>query len=226
MKSTISVWLFSLVLILSVGCAEKPAATSTPTHTSAPQTATPTASPTLTPTATATPSLYEGTDRERNYDQAQHKDMNEQLAEIGSRVPEFGGLFMSADQRVINVYWVGEQKSGDIQRAQEAIADTFGTKRIPQDGIRLIQGDYTMAQLSDWYSKLRTQKLWQYGVNMKDLDESKNRIFIGTEGDSPNEAAIKAVQEILANLNIPREAVIIEPAGTFSAPQCPLSGPC
>ena len=62
-----------------------------------------------------------------------------------------------------------------------------------------------MTELKQWYDDMQDAVWAVPGVNMTDLDEGKNRLEIGVD----EKAVERAVEEELAKLGIPREALII-----------------
>ena len=90
--------------------------------------------------------------------------------------------------------------------AQEAIEEVFGRQRIPESGVRVLQGQYSIAQLKQWYDPMYMSVLTIPGVTATDLLEGRNRLWIGVE----NMDLQWKVEEELGSLDIPREAVIIE----------------
>ena len=68
-----------------------------------------------------------------------------------------------------------------------------------------IQGQYSIAQLYEWYSRKR-DAVWAIpGVHMTDLHEGDNRLWIGVDDLS----AKGEIQQALVSLGIPLEAVVI-----------------
>ena len=139
-------------------------------------------------------------------DPATHKDHNQILEEIGTQVPEFGGVYLSEDQTTLNVFMTGDTTDQDKrEKTQGAIEDLLDAK--PRLRLNIIKGDYNIEQLSDWYDTLRSGGVWdKTGVVTTDLHEGKNRLYVGVT----NQSDIAGVQAFLDEVGIPREAVIIE----------------
>lgn len=137
--------------------------------------------------------------------------LDDLLLEVARRVPGFGGLFVDPDGRLA-VYLLDP---ADSAAAEEAIAAVFGRNRIPPGGVRVIQGQYSVLQLKEWYDGLGS--LFSIpGVVLTDLDEGRNRLAVGIE----QERARGPVEREVERLGIPREAVIIEQ----TPPIIPLPG--
>ena len=67
--------------------------------------------------------------------------------------------------------------------------------------------EYSMADLAKWYRRV-SEVIWQVsGVAWTDLDEAKNRIDIGLR---PRRGNRDALERVLATLDVPRGAIVIE----------------
>ncbi|MEX0762774.1 MAG: hypothetical protein WD208_10995 [Dehalococcoidia bacterium] len=126
--------------------------------------------------------------------------LDDRLAATGHDVPGFGGVDWEDDG--VYVYMMDTSQ----QEAAEQAARTLAQGRsISQVWTR--QADYTMAQLASWYRPMYFAILGKIdGVQSTDLAEQKNRLHVGIT----SEEAQGPVEAELAELGIPREAVIIE----------------
>ena len=143
-----------------------------------------------------------------NPDGTAYKTPDDKLAEIGVEVPGFGGMFRDPDNSdVLKVFML--DTTGQAQKAD--LADELSEKfpsAIRSGGIEVIQGQYSMSQLSAWYKEvlraIGTGGIVGNGFVMSDLEEDKNRIEIGVD----SEEAVATVEGILSGLpDVPREAV-------------------
>ena len=138
-------------------------------------------------------------------DAATYKDSNELLKGVSSEVPEFGGVFLSNDQSVLNIYLSENETDATKQAdAREAVEERFGIK----EGLTLnvIKGNYTITQLAEWYVLMESRFLWdQEGVIMTDLDEAANQLYIGVLSLEN----VERVYAFLEGLDIPRQAVTV-----------------
>ncbi len=125
--------------------------------------------------------------------------LDELFAEVASRVPAFGGMFIEGD--ILFVYLLNP---GQKVAAERAIVAVFGRERIPAGGIQVLQGQYGFAQLKNWHDRL-ISLLDLEGVLLTDIDEGQNRLKVGVE----QLALASAVEQQLASLGIPKEAVLI-----------------
>jgi len=137
------------------------------------------------------------------------KTLDDQLLEVDTLVPGFGGLYLDESEAILYVYVVGQVDPAVMERA---IAQVFGPERIPQKGIKVLSGKYTIRQLMQWYILINRDILGMEGVAATDLDEARNRLWIGIK----DESARSQVEVKLGQLNIPREAVAVEVWGPVS----------
>ena len=145
------------------------------------------------------PSTYE------DHDPSTYKDPNELLKEVSNEVPEFGGVFLSDNQSVLNIYLTeNETDPATKEKALEKVEEWFDVK--PGLRLNVIKGDYSITQLFDWYALMESEGLWdQEGVMMTDLDERQNQLYIGVV----SEWDVEPVYTFLEGINIPREAVTV-----------------
>jgi hypothetical protein len=123
------------------------------------------------------------------------------LLEVAKQVPGFGGMFIDADGRLA-VYLIDTTQ---LPAARSAIEVVFGSSQVPPQGMRALQGQYTVSQLKGWTERARAV-LATPGVTAVDLDEAKNRVAVGIEDRSRT----RAVEQALSSRRIPRKAVVIE----------------
>ena len=138
-------------------------------------------------------------------DPSTYKNHNERLEQVAEQIPEFGGVFLSDNQSVLNIYLTeNETDLVTKEKALEKVEEWFDVK--PGLRLNVIKGDYTITQLFDWYALMESEGLWdQEGVMMTDLDERQNQLYIGVV----NKANVEPVYTFLEGINIPREAVTV-----------------
>ena len=151
-----------------------------------------------------------------NEDRTQDKNADDRLADIGVRVPGFGGMNIDpTNPSVLNVFFLDTTDEQQKTDAEYEINSKFpGT--IPSGGIAVLQGQYSMSQLIAWYVEvleaIPAVGLLVNGLLGTDLEEDKNRL----EGAVENEEAVALVEIILARLSdVPRDAVRITIRGRF-----------
>jgi hypothetical protein len=140
--------------------------------------------------------------------------VDDMLAAVGLRVPEFGGMFIGEENhvRTLQVYLL-DPAPRVIAAVEQAIVDVFGRDRIPPGGIRVLQGQYSFMELKRLYDSGLTTVLSMPDVVFTDIDEVHNRLRVGVASPS----AVTAVQRQLDALAIPRAAVTIEITPPFEA---------
>ena len=143
-----------------------------------------------------------------NPDGTEYRTPNDKLADIGEQVPGFGGMYRDpADQDVLKVFMLDTTNGQQKTDVAGAITDKFpGT--IRPGGIEVIQGQYSMSQLTDWYRQVITAigsaGILGNGFVLTDLEEDKNRIEVGVT----SEKGVAIIETMLAGLpDVPREAV-------------------
>ena len=127
-----------------------------------------------------------------------HDDL---LLRVERAAPGFGGMYVDKDGRLA----VFLKDPAQLPAARAAIETVFGQGAIPAGGAHAVAGQYTMSQLAAW-TRRAGRVLELPGVVFVDLDEARNRVAVGVEDDSRT----PSVQKMLASLDIPRAAVVIE----------------
>jgi len=145
---------------------------------------------------------HNGAVQSQSSEGGKEKTFDDLLVEVAQRAPGFGGMFIDQEGS-LSVYLLDvTQKTA----AEATIAAVFGRDRIPPSGIRVLQGQYSFLQLKQWHDRLSPVVLAIPGVILTDIDEAKNRLRVGVE----RLKMTSRVEQQLAKLGIPREAVIIE----------------
>lgn len=154
--------------------------------------------------------------------------LDDQFAEVAQKASGFGGMFYD-DNGVLTAYMV--QSTGELSaqaaRVQQrevktAITAVFGNEVLVSQSrkgagaelnaqgkadLTILPAKYDFLQLRQWYEPMGSI-LNVKGVVFTDISEGKNRLLIGVEkGDT---AARSRVEQALAKLAIPREAVVLE----------------
>lgn len=124
------------------------------------------------------------------------------LLAVAQVVPEFGGLFLDRTGTP-TVYLTNPQARGVAERALTGFLRSEG---FAPSQLRVLKGDFAYLQLDGWFNRASPQVLAQAGAVFVDLDEGSNRVRIGVEHAS----TAAGVRSLLARLNIPSAAVIVE----------------
>ena len=126
------------------------------------------------------------------------RTLDDVFAEIADRVPGFGGLFIR--DGALHVYLLDR---GQSAAAEEAIVAAFGRERLPEGGMRVLEGKYDFRQLLAWHDLHRLETLGIPGVLSADIAESSNRLRVGVK----DEGMVREVEQALAERGVPPEAV-------------------
>ena len=134
-----------------------------------------------------------------------YKSHDDLLLEVSVSIPDFGGMYLSKDNRILNVYVLAGKEdvldTEEVKRAIEAVLKADATSRRE---LRLVPAQYSMSQLYGWYQQMQDDIWGISGVITTDLNEGRNRIEIGIE----NLEVVSDLQKSLTALAIPRKAVI------------------
>ncbi len=135
-----------------------------------------------------------------------YKSHDDLLKDIGLRIPDFGGMYLSKDNSILNVYVLaGKEDVLDTEEVKQAIEGVLKADAASRRELRLIPAQYSMAQLYGWY-KLMQDEVWAIpSVAITDLDEGQNRINVWLDDLDARE---RLGQTLLA-LGIPLKAVKI-----------------
>ncbi|MFQ5880100.1 MAG: hypothetical protein ACE5IZ_08015 [Dehalococcoidia bacterium] len=132
------------------------------------------------------------------------KNMNQLLDDVGMVEAAFGGMFLDPAEDVLYVYLTDTSREKAAVAA--AIAQIFGDHFVPSGGVRVLQAQYSMRQLQEWYEPFGMKLATIPGVTSIDLAEQHNRLAV-----SVVDLTLRPViEEELKRLGIPLEAVIIE----------------
>ena len=127
--------------------------------------------------------------------------IDDRFAGVAQKVQEFGGLFLGDNGSIVYIYLTDLSKQNDVELA---IAEVLNDDRLAGKRVKVLQGQYGWLQLKDWHERM-ISVLSLPGVILTDIDESKNRLSVGIESLEVR----SAVEQVLAELTIPRAAVDI-----------------
>ena len=131
------------------------------------------------------------------------RTLDDELADMAEQAEGFGGMFYD-EHGVLSIYM---KNPGNDVIALSAVRAVRGEEALSKSAgpVNILQGQYDFRDLKAWRDKLR-EKMRIAGVIALDLDEAKNRVWIGVK----NQSVIDQVRALLAKLGIPQEAVLIE----------------
>ena len=131
--------------------------------------------------------------------------INDLFAEIGMRVPEFGGMYVDPEKDTLYVYAVNAGPDF-VPRLDKAITDVLGPDRPRERRIEVLPAQYSFMQLKEWHDRISMQVLAIPGAVLTEIDHSTNRLKVGVE----TLAIEPQIGATLAELDVPRETVNIE----------------
>ena len=117
-------------------------------------------------------------------------------ASLARAVPGFGGFYL--DDGTPTVFLTDLRQ----QPAAEAALARYG---YAPGSIRVVQGDYSYAELQRWFERVTPEALAVPGAVFTDNDESANRVLVGVE----NAGAAASVRGVAARLGIPEGALVV-----------------
>ncbi len=130
------------------------------------------------------------------------------FASVAEQVPGFGGAFYG-DDGALNVYLQDTLQEAAARTALSSLLErstTVGVHGLPPSGeMNVLKGTFDFADLNEWRERLRPEVLGISGVVSLDIDETRNRLVVGTVDGTGG-----ATAQTLERLGIPPEAVITE----------------
>src|SRR5437016_10485440 len=135
-----------------------------------------------------------------------------QFRDLAQDVPNHGAYYFDTESGNLVLYLTNldDAKSAvGLVRSRLAHELSEAHRRHPQADISVRQATYTWLQLKEWRDQLFPKILAIRGVVWLDLDEARNRVVIGVE--STRDPSL--VNETLARLGVPRNAVELEESG-------------
>jgi hypothetical protein len=138
------------------------------------------------------------------------------LLRVAQQAPAFGGMFFEFHDRhytgVLYIYLLDFSQEAVAKRAIMTVFGPLYPELLPPREIRLLQAHYSFLQLKGWFDLLGALHTMPE-VTMTDIDDAKNRLTIGLK--KMDTETVSLVEQELAKLGIPREAVILEETGLF-----------
>jgi hypothetical protein len=140
--------------------------------------------------------------------------LDEQYIALAEQTPGFGGLYLDPEtgRTVVRLKDLG--KAPEARKAVQAFLNGRGITPLllpgtPRAGgtlqdLTFVKGDYDFRELAQWRRQIEETALEV--ITMSDVDEVKNRVFIGVL----DEAAREQVAGSLEGLGIPAKAVVLK----------------
>ena len=130
------------------------------------------------------------------------KTHNDLLLEVHHLAPGFGGMFLSDDNAILYAYMLDTSQE---RVAKQALEEVFGPEITEGREFQVIQGQYSIEQLYDWYERKR-DAVWAIpAVHMTEIDEGENRLEVQID----HLEHTSAVESALVDSGVPVDAVVI-----------------
>ncbi len=128
---------------------------------------------------------------------------DDRLMAVAVELPGFGGMYVDAATDTLNVY---SMDAANEAVTEQAIAETLGEDAPRTSTIKLLQAEYSFAELNETHKSMMPSVLGMQGVVLTDIDEANSWLTVGVQDQKTR----GKVEKQLAELGIPREMVNIE----------------
>jgi hypothetical protein len=139
------------------------------------------------------------------------------IADVATRVPGFGGYYLSPDGSITVVVARDSDAAATIPEIQRLLSDSLLTRgwRIKHPPIRVILGRFSYRELSSWRDSISDNVLLAVrGVSWDAIDYASNSIKVGLALDAYVDASA-AVLKMLSRFGVPLAAVEFQPVGGY-----------
>jgi hypothetical protein len=142
--------------------------------------------------------------------------LGDEYPEITAAVPEYGGSFIDHETGTLFVHLT--VPSDDLaQRVKELLVEHHYLDGVRVERVAPLPARYSWQQLLEWRAAWRTVEYRAPGITSSGMSGEHNRFEIGVTDLERN---LPAVEEVLASVGIPLDAVHLEEESPFvSAPQ-------
>lgn len=144
--------------------------------------------------------------------------LDAQFVQLAREIPGFGGMFYDESGN-LNLYLapvVQPLAAAEVASTLGGRLQAWGKDAAEVRRLVIREGEYDFLQLSAWHQRVLPIFRMVEGVVFTDADEAHNRLRIGIE----SRVSTAQVEQALAQLDVPREAVILE----VTEPIVPMSG--
>ena len=142
------------------------------------------------------------------------KTLDEQFLAIGEEVPGFAGIYYDDDNNLVVNMAVSELQTASVSDVRAALVKEFGqevfgtvetlSSQSIEPSLTTQEVKYSFEDLVNLLDEFE-HKAEDYGVNIIDIDEKANNIYLGVE----NEEIAKKIHEAIIRFNIPQDAVTV-----------------
>lgn len=148
-------------------------------------------------------------------------DDNDRLYCVWIAEPRFGGFNVDdSDPSTIRVWLTGDEPAGDTAARVLAEVNLLWGRQFTSTSVD--EADYTIGQLKGWFDLVAANR--HPSIVVLDLDESTNRVAVGTSDTGPE--TLESVAAHISSLKIPPDALsIAEHGAMFSQPWAPHGDP-
>lgn len=130
------------------------------------------------------------------------------LTDLAQQIPGFGGLFINKTGQ-LSIYLTDPAnqtaKAREVLSNSELIRKALSNSSASVSDMEVLKGQYTFITLHEWKKEVAGKVLAMDGVYTDGIDQSRNRLSIGIK----NKTVVAKVNEKLAALDIPEEAVMM-----------------
>lgn len=116
---------------------------------------------------------------------------DELLARLGDVVAGFGGMFYTDDGLSVTIWLTSNVTVSEALRARDIAANVLDDVHLSSLGVIPRKADFTWSQLHEWHMRLFSEPDLDFVFS--DIDETINRIVMGVEDPSTQEAALRSV---------------------------------
>jgi hypothetical protein len=136
---------------------------------------------------------------------AAQQTLDDRFAEVASRDPAFGGMYVDEKRQTLIVYSKDTRQQA-IRTLKGALDVVLGPERIPPLRMEVLPAQYNFAELKEWQERATVNILRIPGVVLVDVDDKSNRLTVGVETLELR----GAIEAELTKARIPRSAVNLE----------------
>ena len=133
---------------------------------------------------------------------------------IGEEVPGFAGIYYDDDNNLVVNMAVSELQTASVSNVRAALVKEFGqevfgtvetlSSQSVEPSLTTQEVKYSFEDLTNFLEKFE-REIQEAGINIIDIDEKANEIYLGVE----NEAIAKKIREAVIRFNIPQDAVTV-----------------
>lgn len=142
------------------------------------------------------------------------KTLDEQFLAVGEEVPGFAGIYYNDDNNLVVNMAVGGLQTTSVRDIEAALVKEFGgdvfgavgtlSGQSVEPNLTTQEVTYSFEDLANILNEIE-HKAEAYGVNIIDIDEVANEVYLGVE----SEEVARKIREAMVRFNIPQDAVTV-----------------